>query len=310
MNLHKIIILMACAFVLAGMLSAARTRTVTKEEITHMEMKEKLEQKILSFELANYAEDGTKKWKLKGDSADILAKIVNLSNIYMETFDDPKINLTALLGTYDKSNKEITLFKDVIVITSDGGILTTDYLKWNGKNDTITTDEPVQMIKGDVITDGIGALAMPQLKKIIIDKDVKVLLTTDRIDDIGTTWGTEENDEAEEKKKSKVIITCNGPLVVDYEDNIAIFEDNVIVDDKKGQIYSDKMEAYLDPTTKNIVKVIAEGEVRVVRGGDSTYSQKAIYTTEDRKIILIGRPRIQIQATDEIEKMEDKLSGI
>ena len=63
------------------------------------------------------------------------------------------------------------------------------------------------------------------------------------------------------------------------------------------------MEAFLDPGTKNIVKVIAEGDVRVVRGEDSTYSEKAIYTTEDQKIILVGKPRIYIHAPEEMEKI-------
>ena len=82
------------------------------------------------------------------------------------------------------------------------------------------------------------------------------------------------------------------------------------MDDEKGKIYSDKMKAFLDPVTKDIIKVIAEGEVKVVRGEDSTYSQKAIYTTENQKIILLGRPRIYIHSTKELEDMEEQLEGM
>jgi LPS export ABC transporter protein LptC len=273
------------------------------------EISQELEQKILSFELANYADSGIKKWNLKGDSADVLAEIVNLSNINMETYDDPKITLTALIGTYDKKNKEISLFKEVEVLTSDGAMLMTDYLKWNGKTDTITTDEPVRMIKNDVVVNGVGALAMPQMKKIILDKDINVELTTGVIDGIETPLHEDEFTQLPRAKAAKVMITCNGPLVIDYEKNIAVFEDNVLVDDKRGKIYSDRMEAFLDPNTKNIVKVVAVGRVKVVRGRDSTYSEKAIYTTVDQKIILIGRPRIYISAPDEIQRMDSDLTG-
>ncbi len=271
------------------------------------EMAQKLEQKILSFDMVSYAEDGTKKWKLEGDSADILAEIVNLSNIHMETFDEPKITLTARRGDYDRDTKEISLFDDVIVLTSDGVTIKTDYLKWDGKNDTVTTDKAVRIERSDVVADGIGAVAMPQMKKVTLKKDVTVVFAASEIKDIDMSLGEEKDMPEKEDKAEKTTITCNGPLEMDYEKNIAIFNDDVVVDSKKGKIYSDRMEAYLDPDTKDIIKVIAEGEVRVVRGDDSTYSRKAIYLTEEEKIILIGRPRIYIRSLEEADEMGKKL---
>ncbi|MEE8359344.1 MAG: LPS export ABC transporter periplasmic protein LptC [Candidatus Omnitrophota bacterium] len=310
MKENRFYIALITAVVLSGIVFFAASRVASDKTDHTGEMSNEIEQKILSFELANYADNGIKKWMLKGDSADILAEVVNLSNIHMVTYDEPKISLTALLGSYDKKNREVSLYKEVVVLTSDGAMLTTDYLKWDGKTDTITTDEPVRMVKGDVVANGVGALAMPQMKKIILDKDIIVELTTKVINDMEPNFGSEGPLGSNTKKPAKVTITCNGPLVIDYEKNIAIFEDNVIVDDKRGKIYSDRMEAFMDPVTKNIFKVVAEGRVRVVRGQDSTYSEKAIYTTADQKIILVGRPRIYISPPDEIEKIKSGFGGI
>jgi len=272
------------------------------------DMSAALEQKILSFELANYGEDGNKKWKLKGESADILSEVVNLSSINMETYDQPKINLTASMGTYDKDNKEISLFKDVKVLTSDGATLTTEYLKWDGQNDTITTNEHVRVVRSDVVADGVGALAMPELKRIILDKEIRVKLQTEVGGPIEMSF--EEDAPNLEKRPADVIITCDGPLEIDYEKNIAIFRNNVLVDDERGKIYSEKMTAHLDMETKNISRVVAEGGVKVVREGDSTFSDKAIYTTIDRKIVLIGKPRIEFHANEDMNKMEKELEGL
>jgi len=284
-----------------------RYRAASEKKPALEEMPQKLEQKILAFDLVNYAEDGSKKWQLKGGSADILAEIVNLSNINIETYDAPEITLTAFRGTYDRGNKLITLFDNVEVITSDGAVLITERLKWDSKEDTITTDEPVRILRNDVIADGKGARAFPQMKKIIINKDVRVRIIKKMLDGIDMGKGEEQDGQ---KSPVKAVITCKGPLEIDYENNIALFQNDVLVDDKKGKIYSERMEAFLHPQTKNITKVVADGNVKVVRGEDSTYSERAIYTTEDQKIILMGKPKIYIKSAEEIGKIEDELEGL
>ena len=50
-----------------------------------------LEQKILSFNLANYEEDGSKKWELKGDSANVMTDIIYLANILVDIHEEPQI---------------------------------------------------------------------------------------------------------------------------------------------------------------------------------------------------------------------------
>ncbi len=273
-------------------------------------MSQQLEQKILVFDLVNYAESGSKKWQLKGDSADIMAEIVNLSNINIVTYDDPSITLTSYEGTYNRRNKEVTLFDDVEVITADGAVLITDYLKWHSATDRITTDKHIRILRSDLIADGRGADVLRRINSITINKDVKVRIVKEMLEDIDIAGGGSKKDDKENPVKA--VITCSGPLEIDYENNIAVFKNNVKVDDKKGegQIYSDIMEAILDPETKNITKVVATGDVKVVRGEDATFSERAIYTTDDQKIILVGKPEIHIRSLEGIDKIEEGFGGL
>ena len=167
----------------------------------------------------------------------------------------------------------------------------------------ISTSWPVKIERSDIVATGLGATAMPQMKKVMLNKNVKVLLLHDVMGGDSLEI-KEEKQGKEEQEKFKATITCDGPLEIDYENNIAVFENNVKVNDERGQIYADRMDACMDPISKNILKVIAEGTVKVVRGRDSTYSEKAVYTTADQKIVLLGKPKIFIHADKEIEKME------
>lgn len=295
----------------AALLSIFVQRSMNKDDkISGEGMSQHLEQKILVFDLVNYAKNGSKKWQLKGDSADIMAEIVNLNNINIVTYDDPSITLTSYEGTYNRRNKEVTLFDDVEMITADGAVLITDYLKWHSVTDRVTTDEHIRILRSDLIADGRGADVLRRVNRITINKDVKVRIIKKMLQDIDIAGGGSKKDDI--GNPIKAVITCSGPLEIDYENNIAVFKNNVKVDDKKGggQIYSDVMEAILDPVTKNINKVVATGDVKVVRGEDATFSERAIYTTDDQKIILMGKPEIHIRSLKEVDKIEKGFGGL
>jgi lipopolysaccharide export system protein LptA len=98
---------------------------------------------------------------------------------------------------------------------------------------------------------------------------------------------------------------------VDYEKNIAIFNNNVKVEKPDMTIYSDRMKIYFTPKkqegdvaagaagiSSSIDRIVASGNVRIVRGENISYSQEAIYTAVDKKITLTGRPQIIIYQTE------------
>ena len=50
--------------------------------------------------------------------------------------------------------------------------------------------------------------------------------------------------------------------------------------------------------SSSLQKIIATGNVRIIRGENISYSQEAIYTALDKKITLTGRPQIVIYQTE------------
>jgi lipopolysaccharide export system protein LptA len=114
--------------------------------------------------------------------------------------------------------------------------------------------------------------------------------------------------------KDKVIITCDGELVVDYDKNIASFYDNVKVERPDLIIYSDKMDLYFargadgaaatktdKSMASSIDRIVASGNVKIVRGENISYSETAEYKALEKKIILSGRPKLIFYSTGELK---------
>jgi len=93
-------------------------------------------------------------------------------------------------------------------------------------------------------------------------------------------------------KKSKTVITCDGEVQFDYEKNQAYFLKNVKVVNEDGTIDADKITVYLDPGTRRLKEIVADGNVTIVRGDNTTFSQKASYSETDKKVTLSGSPKL------------------
>ena len=97
---------------------------------------------------------------------------------------------------------------------------------------------------------------------------------------------------AKAAKKTKTIITCDGEVQFDYEKNQAYFTKNVKVMSEDGSIDADKITVYLDSNTRRMSQIVAEGNVKITRGENITYSDKASYDESSKKITLSGKPRL------------------
>ena len=261
------------------------------------------DQQINDFSLAGYGEKAKKTWDLSAKSADIFADTIKLKdiigNLYTEQED---IKLTADKGDFDKTNGRVHLEQNVVVATSSGAKLTTDSLDWDRKNQLISTKDTVNIERENMTTVAQGASAEPSLNKITLEKDVLVEISTQ----------TEQNQQ-KLTEKNKISITCDGPLEIDYEKNIAVFKNNVKVDSKDAQIYSDNMDVYFIKSDKDagessqtptvmggsIEKIVARGNVQIIRGDNISYSDEAIYTASDKKIKLLGKPKLIIYSTED-----------
>ena len=268
------------------------------------------DQQIGDFSLAGYGERGKKTWDLSGKTADIFENTVKLKDLTGNLYGkEEDVKLTAKEGDFDRANGRIHVEKDVVITTSSGAKLTTDSLDWDRTNSVVSTDDVVHITRQNLFTQGRGARGEMALNKMKLEEEVLVEFTPEV-----------EGKAAEDSSPAqKIVITCDGPLEIDYQKNVAIFNNNVKVDREDSQIYSEIMELYFSSKENQeapedatgdammmgnqIDKIIAKHNVKTVRGDNVTYSQEAVYSVADNKVVLSGRPKLLIYSTDDFQAM-------
>lgn len=291
-----IFVVFSFSFVLAEENSPNAKQAVQKQDA---------DQQINDFSLAGYGEKGNKTWDLAGKTADIFEDIIKLTaltgNLYGEKED---VRLTADKGDFDKSNGKIHVEQNVVITTSAGAKLTTDYLDWDRTNQVISTEARVNIAKENMRTFGTGAWGRPNLNLMTLKKDVMVEI--------------QPQPKPGAKQEEPIVITSKGPLEVDYAKNVATFNQDVQVDRQDSQIYCDTLDLYFASNKENkgqeqanppsldnafmgasIKKIVARGHVKTVRGENISYSQEAIYSGEEQKLTLSGRPTLLIYSTQD-----------
>jgi len=255
------------------------------------------DQQIGDFSLSGFGDKGKKAWDLSGKSADIFNEVVKLKEVVGNHYaDKDSIKLTADNGDFNKNSGLVHLENNVVITTASGAKLTTNSLDWDRKQQIVSTLDKVNIEKEDMNLSGVGAKGETALKQIELEKDVRLLI---------------QSLDKEKNKKEKIMITCDGPLEIDYEKNIAVFNNNVKVEKPDLTIYSDKLQVYFIPKqgdakqdqesaimSSSINKIVGEGNVRILRGENTSYSQEVIYTAVDKRIVLTGRPQIIIYQTE------------
>ncbi len=259
------------------------------------------DQQINDFALSGYGQKGKKNWDLSGKTADIFNDIVKLKavsgNLYEEKED---VKLTADRGDFNKASGLVHLEDNVVVTTSGGAKLTSDTLDWDRKKQLVSTVSRVNLEKQQMNLQGEGASGKTDLKKVQVVKDVRL--------DI------QEKGFKDKSVSDKIVITCLGPLDIDYEKNIAVFSNHVRVERPDSVILSDRLEVYFNRSKQNsakqkpdsvvgagsIERIVASGHVQILQGENVSYSEKAIYTAADKKLTLVGAPRLVIYQTEKM----------
>lgn len=249
------------------------TGTVAKKKVTAP-----MTEEIRSFSLSGFSESGKKTWQVEGKTANILSESIALSEVDADIYGEKvKANITSDSGMFDRKTNDIELIGNVVMVTDEGTRLTTDKMAWQAQQELITTDEHVLIERSDMDIDGTGASARPNLKVAQLNKDIRVNV-----------------------KDPVAVITCDGPLQVDYNNNVAYFNNNVKLDDGKTQIDADKSTAYFDPERRTLSKVVSQGNVKIRRGENETYAEELTYFPEEGRVLLTGRPKIMINSTEDI----------
>ena len=230
------------------------------------------QQTIKNFYLSNWQKEG-KRWELKGKEALIRGDYIDIKNMQATYFlKERTITLDSERGRIVKPDMNIFLKNNVNLKTDDGITLRSSSLSWQKKR-FLSTFDKVRLKKDNMRVEAKGLLADTDLGKINFKKDVKVNLA-------------DENE--------KIIITCQGPLEINYNQNKAVFNKNVVVVSSQGKITSDKGIIYFDKDRKKIVKIICEGNVKIEKENNITFAQKATYIEKNKRIILEGSPRLII----------------
>lgn len=281
-------------FLILGFFTAVN---LSAEEVTAPAM-DSSSQQILDFELSGFGDQGKKTWEVKGNSADIFSDTVKLNDINAKVYgDQDNVNLVADSGVYDKANGKVHLEDNVVVTSDTGAKLVTDSLDWQQDIQRVSSKDNVNITKDNLKAVGHGIEAEPNLKKVKLNEDVRV-----DIKNTDFSFAPQENSGKSKKEAQEpVTITCDGSLNVDYEKQVAVFSKNVKVVHSQGEMYADKMTVSFDMKGKSIEKVESVGNVKIVNGENTTYSEAAVYTAKDKKVVLTGRPRLVIYSSEGID---------
>ena len=240
-------------------------------------------QEFEGFDLVGYGEGGEKSWDLKGDTAKIEGNEVKITNVDANAYGEEDMNVVAEKGVIDKESGRMRLEKDVVITTETGAKMLTDSLDWEREKDLIATEDEVVLIRDNMKATGQGMTAQPGLKTAQLNENVKV----------------EYDRTFEDPLAGMITITCDGPMEVDYKGQTAVFRENVVAIDKDRKLIADKMTLYFDAEKKQMKEVVCEGNVLIVQGENSSFSDKAIYKAQEQKILLSGRPKLLMYVNEE-----------
>lgn len=135
------------------------------------------EQAIENFTLT-HTNQGEKEWELEADRAEIYKREGRtiVRKLKIKFYDQGKITsiLTAREGELHSQTEDMEVRGDVVV-TSEEGTLKTESLKWDARRKKIVTDDWVRQEKDDTIITGQGLESDPELEKVVIKKNIKVI---------------------------------------------------------------------------------------------------------------------------------------
>ncbi len=251
------------------------------------QQKEEPEQTVAEFNLSGFSQEVGKSWEISARSADIFHDEIILEDFTGTLYGQEKIIVTAEKGNFNKTQNKVHLEDNVVVATESGARLTTDYLDWDRDASRVETAAPVDIKKDDIVVSGVGIRGNAELSRVDLEKDVRVQI---------------------DNQKNNIVITCAGPLSINYADNVAVFKKDVSVNDGQTQMHADLMEVFFDLSGSNdltdsitskmsrIRKIVAKGNVRIERDGNVSFSKEAVYNAADRTLVLTGRPKLIIHS--------------
>ncbi len=249
-------------------------------------------QQVYSFSFSKYTETGAREIEIQGDSADILAEKVKLVNVIAKAYaEESPVTVTADKGSFNKSTNDVWLEHNVVATTEDGTRLITEKLRIRPESKQMESDIATKVKKNNIHIEGIGAKSDSGIGKVVFKRNVTVVV---------------QDPNAESKHPT--VITCDGPLDIDYKANVAHFQKNVVAQDERGTLSSDFMDVIYNNSSRRVSKMIAWGNVEILtKDGNKTLSDNAIYLAEEGRVILGGDVNAKYQKTEASKEQKDLL---
>lgn len=258
-------------------------------------------EEVKGFTMTLVDKDGTEKAIVNGSTANILpGGTIEIVDVVSRVFDRDNIGGDTL-------------------IHSSRGI-------YNRLQNVVDTNQFVRINRRDMVITGTGLHWEPDKEEMEIHRNVKVEYTSKRKSenskaDItesstvdtpslkstqhkGTNPEVKSTEQAQGqnnnlKEESMVtVITAEGSGKLNYKWGIvAIFRENVELDDKNTDMKAHLMKMFFDKETEALTKVEAYGNVKIKQPKRKSFCRKAVYFVDDDKIILTGGPKI-VQGSD------------
>ncbi len=113
-------------------------------------------------------------------------------------------------------------------------------------------------------------------------------------DGMGAALDALEGKTTEKAKESVVLpdtkITAN-KMEYNYKEAVAIMTDNVVVDDARFHLTSDKLFVFLDGTN-SLSQLVVLGNVKVTNENRRATCDKAVYTKSEGRLVLVGNAKL------------------
>lgn len=137
------------------------------------------DQAIENFTLT-HTNQGEKEWELAAERAEVYEKEGKtiVRKLKLKFYEQGKVAsvLTARQGEISSPSGDMEVRGDVVVTSEKEAMtLKTNSLKWDARRNRIVTDDFVRQEKGDTIVTGQGLESDPELERLVIKKDVKVI---------------------------------------------------------------------------------------------------------------------------------------
>jgi len=232
---------------------------------------------VYRFSFSKYLTTGEREIEIEGDSANILGHEIQLMNVIAKAYaEETPVVITADQGVYDKTSGVVHLNENVVATTDTGARLLTEKLDIVSEKKRMESSVLTNVKTENIDVVGTEAIGDSALSNVKFKKNVTVSFRN-----------------PQEAGMKPTVITCDGLLEIDYEKNIARFNDNVVAVDHRGTLKADHMDVIYDKATEQLDRMIGTGNVEIIKpDGSSTLSESVIYYAKEGRTVLGGDPEV------------------